>query len=57
MSPFEQWAATEKALRGWRLIIIRPRSLLDGDRLLTHVGQDESRAIEFMNQGEDLSQL
>lgn len=56
-SALEQRAATEKALRGRRLVVGGPRGLLDGDRLLAHAGQDESRAVELVNQGEDLSQL
>lgn len=31
--------------------------MLDGDCLLTDAGQNESRAVEFVNQGKDLGQL
>lgn len=41
----------------WRLVVVGPGGLLDGHRLLTHVGQDEPGAVELMDEGEDLCQL
>lgn len=37
-----------------RLIVVGPGGLLDGHCLLTDVGQDESGAVELVDEGEDL---
>lgn len=40
-----------------RLVVVGPGGLLDGHCLLTDVGQDESGAVELVDEGEDLCQL